>query len=123
GRGEGSRRGGRAVMRICLLLVLGAVWVFVQKAGLDPQVLAATVCNLGLVPGEITHRAPLGQSVPIGQGLYCLVDNDPINIFTPLTSMFLHGGWGHLLGNGLFLWIFGNNVEDSMGRFRFLVFY
>jgi membrane associated rhomboid family serine protease len=37
--------------------------------------------------------------------------------------MFLHGSWGHLLGNGLFLWVFGNNIEDSMGPFRFLVFY
>jgi membrane associated rhomboid family serine protease len=37
--------------------------------------------------------------------------------------MFLHGSWGHLLGNALFLWVFGNNVEDSMGRGRFLVFY
>ena len=52
-----------------------------------------------------------------------MVDNEPINIFTPITSMFLHGGWMHLLGNCLFLWVFGNNVEDSMGRLRFLVFY
>jgi membrane associated rhomboid family serine protease len=37
--------------------------------------------------------------------------------------MFLHGGWGHLLGNALFLWVFGNNVEDSMGRMRYLAFY
>jgi membrane associated rhomboid family serine protease len=37
--------------------------------------------------------------------------------------MFLHGGWAHLLGNALFLWVFGNNIEDSMGRLRFLVFY
>ena len=61
--------------------------------------LAATVCNLGMVPGELTHLAPLGQSVPIGPGLACAVDNDPINILTPLISMFLHGGWVHLLGN------------------------
>jgi membrane associated rhomboid family serine protease len=51
------------------------------------------------------------------------VDAEPINRLTPITSMFLHGGWGHLLGNSLYLWIFGNNVEDSMGRWRFLVFY
>jgi membrane associated rhomboid family serine protease len=37
--------------------------------------------------------------------------------------MFLHGGWMHILGNGLFLWVFGKNVEDSMGRSRFLAFY
>jgi membrane associated rhomboid family serine protease len=42
---------------------------------------------------------------------------------TLVTSMFLHGGWGHLLGNALYLWVFGNNVEDSMGRWRFLAFY
>jgi membrane associated rhomboid family serine protease len=42
---------------------------------------------------------------------------------TLLTSMFLHGGWMHLIGNMLFLWIFGDNVEDSMGHFRFLIFY
>lgn len=42
---------------------------------------------------------------------------------TAFTSMFLHGGWMHLLGNMLYLWIFGNNVEDAMGHKRFLVFY
>jgi membrane associated rhomboid family serine protease len=40
-----------------------------------------------------------------------------------LLSMFLHGGWGHLLGNMLFLWIFGDNVEDRLGHFRYLIFY
>lgn len=42
---------------------------------------------------------------------------------TAITSMFMHGGWLHLLGNMLFLWIFGNNVEDHMGRLRYLIFY
>ena len=42
---------------------------------------------------------------------------------TVLTSMFLHGGWMHLIGNMLYLWIFGNNVEDAMGHGRFLAFY
>ena len=40
-----------------------------------------------------------------------------------LTSMFLHGGWGHLVMNMLFLWIFADNIEDVMGRFRFIIFY
>jgi membrane associated rhomboid family serine protease len=52
-----------------------------------------------------------------------VVDNEPVNYLTPLTSMFLHGSWAHLIGNCLFLWVFGNNVEDSLGRLRFLVFY
>jgi membrane associated rhomboid family serine protease len=111
------------VVTIALLLGLAAVWIFAQGAGLDPYALAATVCNYGLIPAELTGRAAVGTAVQLGDGLVCSVDADPINYLTPLTSMFLHGGWGHLLGNGLFLWVFGNNVEDSMGRARFLIFY
>ncbi len=111
------------VMTYALLGGMVAVWLFVQGGGFDAQRLAASVCNLGMVPGELTHRAALGTGVPIGPQMACVVDNDPINIFTPLTSMFLHGGWAHIIGNGLFFWVFGNNVEDSMGRGRFLVFY
>ena len=110
-------------MTYLLIAVNVAVWVFVQGAGMDPQRLAATVCDLGMVPGELTHLAPLGESVPIGQGMTCAVDNDPINVFTPLISMFLHGSWLHLLGNMLYLAVFGRNVEDAFGRLRFLVFY
>jgi membrane associated rhomboid family serine protease len=99
-----------------------AVWMVVQGAG-STQLLATSVCNLGLVPGELTHQAREGLAVPLGDGLACVVDRDAINRFTPLTSMFLHGSWGHLLGNMLFFWVFGNNIEDSMGPGRFLVFY
>jgi membrane associated rhomboid family serine protease len=111
------------VVTIALLVVLGGVWVLVQGAGLDEWTLAKTVCELGMVPGEITGRAPVGLAVTVGPGAACVVDRMPINMFTPFTSMFLHGGWGHLLGNCLFLWVFGNNVEDSMGRLRFPIFY
>lgn len=111
------------VVTYLILALLGITWVFVQGAGFNERVLASTVCNLGLVPGELTGRAPLGQAVPIGPNLACVVDREAINVLTPITSMFLHGGWGHLLGNALFLWVFGNNVEDSMGRLRFVLFY
>lgn len=111
------------LVTVALLVVLGLVWVLIQGAGFSPTVLAASVCNLGLVPGELTGRAPVGESVLLSRGLLCLVDRDPINYLTPVFSMFLHGSWMHLLGNGLFLWVFGNNVEDSMGRLRFLAFY
>ena len=111
------------IVTVAILVALGLVWLFVQGAGLDPIRLSETICNFGLVPGEITQRAAVGTAVPLGMGLYCVVDREPINILTPLLSMFLHGGWAHLLGNGLFLWVFGNNVEDSMGRARFLIFY
>lgn len=111
------------LMTYLMLSVIAFVWIFVQKAGLDSTALAASVCNLGMVPGELTGRASLGLAVPLSRELACVVDNEPINILTPITSMFLHGGWGHIIGNCLFFWVFGNNVEDSMGRFRFLIFY
>ena len=113
----------RPVMTWALLAAVVVVWLVVQGAGLDEFRLAASVCNYGLVPGELTGQAEVGFRLPIGRGIACIVDNDPINKLTPLTSMFLHGSWGHLLGNALFLWVFGNNIEDSMGPGRFVVFY
>lgn len=108
---------------LLILSALLAVWVLVQGAGFEPATLVATVCNLGLVPGELTRMAPVGLGIPIAPGLECVVDRDPINNVTLLSSMFLHGSWGHLISNGIFLWVFGRSVEDSLGRLRFLVFY
>lgn len=107
-------------------LIIGvttAVWLLVQGGGVDPGHLAATVCNLGLVPGELTHLAPLGYPVPIAPGMACVVDHNLINWFTPVISIFLHGSWGHILGNMLFLAVFGDNIEDAMGHGRYLAFY
>ena len=58
----------------------------------------------------------------MGEGLVCLTDPGR-QVSHVLTSMFLHGGWMHILGNMWFMWIFGNNVEDAMGHLRFVVFY
>lgn len=69
------------------------------------------VIRFGLVPAELWSGKDLAPRVPF-----------PIWV-TILTSMFLHGGWLHLLGNMLYLWIFGDNVEAAMGRWRFLLFY
>jgi membrane associated rhomboid family serine protease len=96
-------------------------WLFVQGAGADFP-LAKSVCELGLIPAELTASRPVGTAFPIGPGLVCTTD--PGRQFSHvLTSMFLHGSWMHLIGNMWFLWLFGNNVEDSMGRLRFVVFY
>ncbi|MCX5761552.1 MAG: rhomboid family intramembrane serine protease, partial [Gemmatimonadetes bacterium] len=111
------------VVTIFLIVAMFAVWVLVQGAGFDENLLAASVCNLGMVPGELTHLAPLGSGVPIGPEMACVIDGQRINILTPLLSMFLHGGWGHIIGNAMFLWVFGNNIEDVVGRGRFLAFY
>lgn len=107
-----------------LIAVNVAVWLWVQGAGADAHRLAVTVCDLGMVPGELTHMARVGESVPIGPGLACVVGaHSRIRFLTPLLSMFVHGGWMHLLGNMIYLAVFGRNVEDSMGRGRFLAFY
>jgi membrane associated rhomboid family serine protease len=134
--GTGIRTRRVPVMTVLILVAMFAVWTVVQGGydqvviflhgggwhGNDLQV-AATVCNLGMVPGEITHLARLGSSIPIGPGVSCVIDNDAINYLTPLLSMFLHGSWGHILGNALFFWVFGAAVEDVMGSARFLAFY
>jgi membrane associated rhomboid family serine protease len=97
------------------------VWLIVEGAG-SPLAVARAVCDLGLIPGELTLSLPPGTPFPMGEGLVCLTDpgRQALNVFS---SMFLHGGWMHLLGNMWFLWIFGNNIEDSMGRLRFVAFY
>ena len=111
------------VVTYALLGTLLVVWMLGQGGGLDTYQLIASVCNYGMVPGELTGGAPLGLAIPMAPDVALVVDDEPINVLTPLTSMFLHGGWGHLLGNALYLWVFGNNIEDSMGRARFLAFY
>lgn len=121
--GDNIRPLRRPVMTYLLLAATWAVWLLIQRAGFDPQILAGTVCDLGLVPGEITHRAAIGFAVPIGPGMACVVDNNPINRLTPLISIFLHGGWGHIIGNSIYLWVFGKGVESRLGAMRFLVFY
>jgi membrane associated rhomboid family serine protease len=87
-----------------LVLTNVAVWLFYEL----PSGLAAAVDELGYHPCEVNGSCP-----QIGQGW----------LATAFTSMFMHGSWSHLIGNMLFLWIFGNNVEEALGHMRFLVFY
>src|SRR3982751_2941578 len=84
------------VMTWIILAVMFAVWLVVQGGGLpgNDYRLVASICDLGMVPGELTHRVAVGVAVPMAPGLACEVDRNAINIFTPLISMFLHGGWG-----------------------------
>jgi rhomboid family protein len=83
------------------------------------------------IPHELTHNDPLDQVATgtagrEGNRVGCVVgkpDYHKVPFLSAITSQFLHGGWLHLLGNMLFLLIFGNNVEDRMGRVKFLIFY
>lgn len=109
---------------IATFLLIGiniAMWVLVQGMGTEP-ILSRSVCELGLIPGEYLGRIPEGYILPLSRTTSCVLGEER-NWYTPLTSMFLHGSWFHLIGNMWFLWVFGNNVEDSTGRFRYVVFY
>ncbi|MEZ4331822.1 MAG: rhomboid family intramembrane serine protease [Myxococcota bacterium] len=96
-------------------------WAFVQGFGSETA-LVRSVCDHGLIAGELLQTAAVGTRFELGPNAACVVTDVP-HPLTLLSHMFLHGGWMHLLGNLWFLWIFGNNVEDSMGHLRFAVFY
>jgi membrane associated rhomboid family serine protease len=93
------------------------------------QVNEQNVIEYGAIPYEITH--PGDQCDAVGQRILCegqegvsgQAPDQPPTWLTILTAMFMHGGLLHIAGNMLFLWVFGNNIEDSMGRARFVVFY
>lgn len=109
------------VATIAIIAANVAAWLLIQGMGAEPA-LSQSVCELGLIPGDFLNRLPDGAAVPMGGGYACVLSGSAA-WYTPLTSMFMHGGWLHLLGNMWFLWLFGNNVEDSMGRMRYVFFY
>jgi len=91
-------------------LVAINIAVYFYEVTLPQDGLRELVFRMGLIPAAVTGAADIaGPGFPL-----------PL---TPFTSMFLHGGFLHLAGNMLYLWIFGNNVEDETGHFRFLLFY
>jgi membrane associated rhomboid family serine protease len=92
-----------------LLIVVNGI-VFLYELSLGEKGAQAMLGAFALVPARLASgNLPVPGTVPVG--------------VTVLTSMFLHGGFLHVIGNMLYLWIFGNNVEDAMGRLRFAVFY
>lgn len=109
------------IVTVGLIALNVLAWVFVQGLGAS-EPLVRSVCELGLIPGEVLGTAAPGTIVPLGEGLRCVIA-DETRHWTVLSSMFMHGGWLHLIGNMVFLWVFGNNIEDSMGHGRFVVFY
>ncbi|HLT18169.1 MAG TPA: rhomboid family intramembrane serine protease [Thermomicrobiales bacterium] len=101
----------RRVHLIVILLLLANIGTFIYQLTLDQAELTRFVHAYGVVPYEITRL----EDIPP------LIDF-PV-LITLITSMFLHGGFLHIGGNMLFLWIFGDNIEDVMGHGRFLIFY
>ena len=109
------------VVTVAIIVLNAVVWVLLEGAGTNPA-LARSICEFGAIPGELLHTLPPGLQIPVGAGLSCQLTGG-FAWYTVLTSMFMHGGWLHIIGNMLYLWIFGNNVEDAMGHGRFVVFY
>ena len=96
---------------VTISLIILCVVVFLWQISLDPS-LQQSIISLGVIPSVLFHHKSLSPEMAIVSPTITIV-----------TSMFLHGGWLHLAGNMLYLWIFGNNVEDAMGHVRFIVFY
>ena len=97
---------------VTVSLIILCTLVFLYEATLTEPLVEAFVYRYGAIPAALFGHLRLPAEL---EGLSPMA--------TLLTSMFLHGGWMHLIGNMLYLWIFGNNVEDVMGHVRFVIFY
>ena len=93
-------------------IIATCVLVYFFQLALGPTGGETIIYSLGVIPAVVLDKVELNRDlvlVPAG--------------LTIFTSMFLHGGFLHLAGNMLYLWIFGNNIEDALGKVRFIVFY
>jgi membrane associated rhomboid family serine protease len=97
---------------VTMVFIVTCVLTFLWELSLGERSLSAAMFSYGVTPATLLGPKQLPPE------LYRIPA-----VATMLTSMFLHGGWMHLIGNMLYLWIFGNNVEDAMGHGRFVVFY
>lgn len=95
------------------------VFIFLQL----PSAYNAFTYAFATIPYEIVHNEDLVGKVRYGQDVILMQQGPRLIQLTIFSAMFMHGGWMHLLGNMLYLWIFGDNVEDALGHFKFLAFY
>ena len=108
--GDDNEHSGIAFVTIGVIIVNALAW-FLELSQPSGAALQSFIEAWGVVPREYSSGQDLPPSIPYPFWT------------TLLTSMFLHGGWGHLGGNMLFLWIFGDNIEHRIGHLRFLLFY
>jgi membrane associated rhomboid family serine protease len=113
------------IVTIAIIAINVVVYFVLQKGGILSGPDQGIVVDYGAIPYEITHPDQHCVEVQAGQAIACGtgVGDQPPTLLTVFSSMFMHGGILHLGGNMLFLWIFGNNVEDAMGHVKFIVFY
>jgi rhomboid family protein len=123
------------VVTVAIIVLNVIAYFFWQKGGItlgDPSSphYLQNLSDYGAIPYELTHPGKHCELVSSGQllcegasGVTGEAESQPPTWITPFTAMFMHGGLLHLGGNMLFLWIFGNNVEDAMGPVKFVLFY
>ena len=123
---DNSDRTSVPIVNYLLILINILVFVFLQGMGSNDKFTYA----YSTVPQEIITNRDVDKPVlvqdPITQEPLGRIDLQPTPIsvyLTLITSMFMHGGWAHIFGNMLFLWIFGDNIENAIGKVRYLVFY
>jgi membrane associated rhomboid family serine protease len=109
--GDDRVEGGRAALVVVGLVVLNVLIFLVELSQPSEAALQSFIQAWGVVPREYAMARDLPPTIPVPFWS------------TLISSMFLHGGWMHLAGNMLYLWIFGDNLEKVMGPVRFLIFY
>ena len=109
--GDDPHPGGTARLVTLTLIVANVLAFFLELSRPSPEALQSFIQSWGVVPREYSAGTDLAPRIPLPFWS------------TLVTSMFLHGGWMHLGGNMLYLWIFGDNLEKVMGHARFLAFY
>lgn len=85
------------------------VLIFIVQVSSDSTAANAIIASFGATPAALVRDVPVAGGIPPE--------------LTLVTSMFLHGGWDHLLGNMIYLWVFGDDIEEALGRGRFIIFY
>ena len=120
------------IVTVVIILINVAVYFGVEKGGWSAPSNDKAVVEYSFIPYELSHQDQ--ECAQVGSKIGCgtkqeLVDagatdtSQPNVLVTIFTAMFMHGSFLHIAGNMLFLWIFGNNVEDSMGRLKYTLFY
>jgi len=112
---------GRSVITFVLIGLNVLSWIFLQGFGFG-FTHTNSVFEFGLIPGELLGAIEPGTRIPVGRGLTYVIEENR-NWISLLSHMFMHGDWFHLIGNMWFLFVFGDNVEDALGSFKFLLFY
>ncbi len=96
---------------VTILIIISCFAVFLYEVILPPNLREVFISMFAVIPYEITH----GVDIP---------PPDPLTPYGNLVSyQYLHGSWMHIIGNMLFLWVFGDNVEDRLGKFKYFIFY